>query len=120
MLTALGLSASDCTSPSLPCEAPGCGGAGGADASFRLSAPVEILRDEDGVVHVYGKTDQDVLYGAGYMQATDRLFQMDLMRRQVYGRKAEVLGEGSAGDDATIRSLDVAGWGKKNAEAARD
>ncbi len=119
-LAVLGLCAASCTSPSLPCETAGCGGSGGGGAAFTLSAPVEILRDGDGVVHVYGKTDQDVLYGAGYMQAADRLFQMDLMRRQVYGRKAEVLGEGSAGDDATIRSLDVAGWGKQNAAAARE
>jgi acyl-homoserine lactone acylase PvdQ len=42
-----------------------------------LSAEVEILRDSQGIPHIYGQTDADVMYASGYMQAHDRLFQME-------------------------------------------
>ena len=102
-----------CADPPSKCEPDG------SCAPFVLSAPVEIVRDADGVVHVYGKTDADVFYASGYMQAVDRLFQMDLMRRQVYGRRAEVLGDGFVGDDELIRKLDVARWGKEHSADIR-
>ncbi|NUP10919.1 MAG: penicillin acylase family protein [Polyangiaceae bacterium] len=120
MLPVFGFVASTCADPFLPCE-EGCaeGGGGGSGGDFTLGAPVEIVRDQDGVVHLYGKTDTDVFYASGYMQATDRLYQMDLMRRQVYGRRAEVLGEWASGDDALIRQLDVARWGREGARVAK-
>ncbi len=96
------------------------GGQGGAEPPpYTLQAPVEIVRDTEGVVHVYGQSDADVFYADGYMQATDRLFQMDLQRRRSYGRLAEVLGEDKVGDDALIRTLGIPKWGAINAEAAR-
>jgi penicillin amidase len=84
-----------------------------------LSAEVRILRDDIGVVHVYGATDTDVSYGSGYAQAADRLFQMDLARRRALGRQAEVLGPGPAGEDEFIRTLDIPRWGRENLELVR-
>ncbi len=98
-------------------EAPGGGGSGAGP--FELGGPVDIVRDEEGVVHLYGGSDADVFYASGYMQATDRLFQMDLQRRRALGRRAEVLGEGSASGDALIRTLGIPKWGRANADAAR-
>ena len=108
--------------------APGCSCSGSPPIScevsdtcppYSLSAPVEIVRDRDGIVHVYAETDADAFYGAGYMQAVDRLFQMDVMRRQVYGRRAEVLGEDYVDDDTLIRKLDVARFGALQADDMR-
>src|SRR5438132_13169868 len=70
----------------------GGGGAGG-DTGYKLTANVDVRRDELGMVHVYGKTDADVWYAAGYMQAVDRLFQMELQKRHAQGRQAEVFGD---------------------------
>jgi penicillin amidase len=58
-----------------------------------LSAEVTVIRDRNGIPHIYGATDADVSFAAGYEHARDRLFQMDLLRRTALGRLAEILGE---------------------------
>jgi penicillin amidase len=57
-----------------------------------ISADVEIIRDEYGVPHIFGETDEDIYFGIGYAHAQDRFFQMDLMRRYVHGELAALLG----------------------------
>lgn len=81
------------------------------------SADVALKRDGLGVVHVYGQNDADVFYGAGYAQARDRLFQMDMMRRQALGRRAEVLGPDRRFDDELVRIVGIPEWGRQAAEA---
>src|SRR5262245_10617669 len=46
-----------------------------------LSAPVDLVRDEHGVPHIYGQTYADVAYAQGYITALDRFPQMDITRR---------------------------------------
>src|SRR5258706_8700421 len=73
----------------------------------RLSAPVDIVRDEWGNPHIYGETLADVAYGQGYIVARDRFIQMDLARHQAGGTIAELAGELSPGTldgDAAIRA----------------
>lgn len=82
-----------------------------------LAAEVEILRDASGVVHVYAASDRDALYASGYMQAFDRLFQMDLNLRRALGTRAEVLGERYADEDGIARLFDIPRWARSN-EAA--
>lgn len=54
---------------------------------------VTVLRDAGfGVPHVYGKTRSDVMFGAGYVSAEDRLFMMDTLRHIGRGRLSEFLG----------------------------
>src|SRR5258706_5982607 len=57
-----------------------------------LSAPIDIVRDEWGIPHVYGATFADVTYGQGYIMARDRFIQMDLARHQAAGTVAELAG----------------------------
>lgn len=83
------------------------------------SAPVEIVRDATGVPHVYGQTDSDAMFGSGYAQARDRLFQMDLRRRQARGRQAEVLGESKADEDELIRRMGLYGLARWTVEEMR-
>jgi len=85
-----------------------------------LSAPVEIIIDDRGIPHVYGQVDLDVMYASGYQMATDRLFQMDLMRRRALGRQAEVLGAGFVGQDRISRIFDLPRWGTANVERLRE
>jgi penicillin amidase len=82
-----------------------------------LLAPVEILRDDSGIPHVFAQNDADAYYASGYVQAFDRLFQMDLVRRRALGRRAEVLGAEAIGEDRMIRVLDIPRWGRTNAAA---
>jgi penicillin amidase len=57
-----------------------------------LSAPIDIVRDEWGIPHIYGETLADVAYGQGYIVARDRFVQMDLARHQANGTIAELAG----------------------------
>ncbi len=58
-----------------------------------LSAPVEILRDPDGVPHIFAATDEDAAFALGFVHAQDRLWQMETMRRLGSGRLSEVVGD---------------------------
>ena len=57
-----------------------------------LSAPVDVVRDEAGIPHIYGRTFGDVAYAQGYTMAQDRIAQMDLTRRLGSGELSEVVG----------------------------
>jgi len=58
-----------------------------------LKEPVEILRDEWGINHIYAKNQHDLFFAQGYAAAKDRLFQFEIWRRQATGTVAEILGE---------------------------
>jgi penicillin G amidase len=89
-----------------------------ADYSFHgLSEEVEIILDDRGVPHIYAANDTDLMYAAGYQMAVDRLFQMDLMRRRALGRRSEVLGESTLGDDQIIRRVDIPRLARLDLEA---
>ena len=59
---------------------------------------VLIVRDAAGVPHIYASgpdeqaIEQRLAYGIGYVQAEERLFQMDILRRAAEGQLAELLG----------------------------
>src|SRR5215471_18734975 len=57
-----------------------------------LSQPVEILRDANGISHIYARNEHDLFFAQGYVAAADRLFQLELWRRQATGTVAELLG----------------------------
>ena len=57
-----------------------------------LREPVEIIRDEWGVNHIYAKNQHDLFFAQGYAAAKDRLFQFEIWRRQATGTVAEILG----------------------------
>ena len=57
-----------------------------------LSQPVEVLRDQWGINHIYAGNEHDLFFAQGYAAARDRLFQFELWRRQATGTVAEILG----------------------------
>src|SRR5579872_1185006 len=57
-----------------------------------LSQPVEILKDHWGISHIYAKNEADLFFAQGYNVARDRLFQLELWRRQATGTVSEILG----------------------------
>ena len=57
-----------------------------------LNQPVEILRDKWGISHIYAGTEHDLFFAQGYNVARDRLFQLELWRRQATGTMAEIIG----------------------------
>lgn len=72
-----------------------------------LTAPVEIVRDNANVPHIFGEADQDVYYALGYAHAQDRLWQMTMLRRTAQGRLSEVFGAATVKVDRLVRRLDI-------------
>lgn len=70
-----------------------------------LMAEVKIVRDENGVPHISAKNEHDLYFAQGFIQAQDRLFQMDLSRRQASGQLSEVVGEATVERDKFFRTL---------------
>jgi penicillin amidase len=58
-----------------------------------LREPVEVLRDQWGIAHIYARNQRDLFFAQGFVAAQDRLFQLDMWRRIGRGETAELLGE---------------------------
>ena len=71
------------------------------------SAPVRILRDSHAVPHIVAESFADAAFGLGYVHAQDRLWQMELSRRFIQGRVAEMFGEAALGADIQARRLGI-------------
>jgi penicillin G amidase len=59
-----------------------------------LRQRVTIRRDERGIPYIQAQNDEDLYFAQGYVTASDRLWQMDLLRRTERGELAEVLTAG--------------------------
>lgn len=70
-----------------------------------LTHDVEVVRDYLGIPHLYAETEKDMAYATGYVHAQDRLWQMDVQRRQFSGQLAEILGQEFLEEDKFFRSL---------------
>ncbi|MCL4187265.1 MAG: penicillin acylase family protein [Rhodobacteraceae bacterium] len=93
------------------------------DAAHRLeglSGPVEIVRDNANVPHIFAPTDADVFFALGFAHAQDRLWQMTLLRRTVQGRLSEVFGARTARTDELMRRLDLYGLARQSVAAQDD
>ncbi len=65
-----------------------------------LSRPVEIRKDVWGISHIYAENQADLFFAQGFNVASDRLFQLEIWRRQATGTLAEILG-----DKALVRDM---------------
>jgi penicillin G amidase len=72
-----------------------------------VHAPVQILRDERGIPHIRATNAHDMAFAQGYVEGQDRLFQLDLLRRFVYGELSEVLGGATLDADESARAVPV-------------
>ncbi|MEX2449607.1 MAG: penicillin acylase family protein [Rhodospirillales bacterium] len=73
-----------------------------------LKAPVEIVRDRDGVPHIKAAHDEDAYFALGFMHARDRFWQMETTRRLAAGRLAEIAGKPALESDRLMRTLGLA------------
>ena len=62
-----------------------------------LTQPVEIVKDRWGISHIYAKNEADLFFAQGFNAARDRLFQLEMWRRQATGTVAEILGPKATG-----------------------
>ena len=78
------------------------------DGTLAVAGPggaIEILRDENGIPHIYAVTAADAYFGLGFVHAQDRLWQMETGRRAGAGRLSEVFGTRTLGIDRYLRTL---------------
>ena len=80
----------------------------GSVAVSGLGQDVEIVRDKEGVPHIFAKSERDGWYAMGYAHAQDRLWQMEFQRRVAQGRLSEFLGERAYQVDLLMRTLGIA------------
>jgi penicillin amidase len=70
-----------------------------------LQQPVEVIRDRWGVPHIYARNVHDLFFAQGFVAAQDRLWQLDLWRRNAEGKLAEILGPTGVKRDTFARLL---------------
>jgi len=71
----------------------------------QLHGPARILRDVDGMPHIYAFDEHDALFLQGWVTAQDRLFQIDVLRRQAGGTLAELLGTAALPSDVELQTI---------------
>ena len=89
------------------------------EVAAQVDAPVEITFDAKGVPQVWAKTDADAFFGIGWLHASDRLFQMELVRRLARGELSEVFGEAAFETDVHQRRIGFARLAKIKSPSPR-
>jgi hypothetical protein len=72
-----------------------------------LRQPVEILRNEFGVPHVYAANLHDLFFAQGFVIAQDRLRQLEMTRYVAQGRVSELIGEAGLSHDSALLVLGI-------------
>ncbi len=70
-----------------------------------LTAPVQVVRDGQGIPHIYAQNDADMFFAQGYVMAQDRLWQLEMWRRWREGRLSEIFGPKAFDIDARTRLM---------------
>src|SRR5688500_3253297 len=68
-----------------------------------LKAEVTIRRDARSIPYLEAQNDHDLFFAQGFTTASDRLWQMDLLRRTARGELAEIFGKTVLEEDKRYR-----------------
>src|ERR687883_252565 len=68
-----------------------------------INADVSVRRDSRWIPYIHAASDEDLYFVQGYVTASDRLWQMDLMRRLARGETAEIFGKQVLDEDRRWR-----------------
>jgi len=82
-----------------------------------LEAPVQVIRDSWDIPHIYAQDENDLFFAQGYVQAQDRLWQMEVLRRAARGTLSELLGARALTSDRLARTLGLAREAEREWEA---
>ena len=72
-----------------------------------LSGEVSVNFDGYGIPHIEARSWPDACRVLGYLHASDRLWQMDVLRRKASGTSAEVFGRSQLESDILVRQLGI-------------
>ena len=73
-----------------------------------LKENVTIRRDARSIPYIEAANDADLYFTQGFVTASDRLWQMDLLRRVARGETAEIFGKQTLNEDKRWRKLGFA------------
>jgi penicillin G amidase len=90
----------------------------GTRSGIPVDGPVTIARDGRDVPHIRAGSVHDLFVAEGYAMGSDRLFQMDVTRRFVDGRLAELLGNPVVRVDRRMRRYGIAAAARRVFAAA--
>lgn len=93
------------------------------DEDFTLAGiaqPVEIVRNNNNVPHIFARTEADAFFALGFVHAQDRLWQMTMLRRTAQGRLSELYGIRTVKIDELLRRLDIYTLAKESVAAQDD
>ncbi len=79
-----------------------------------LSAAVTVKRDARSIPYIEAQNDHDLYFAQGFVTASDRLWQMDLLRRRARGETAEIFGSRALEDDKLWRRYGFARVAEEN------
>src|SRR3984885_8876086 len=77
----------------------------GAERLPGLSSDARVWRDAHGVPHIFAGSMDDAARALGYLHASERMFQMEILRRVGQGRMAEIRGPDLLPVDKFIRTM---------------
>ena len=70
-----------------------------------LESTVTVIRDANGVPHIFADTPHDLFMAQGYVQAQDRLWQMEFNRHVGHGTLSELFGADVLDKDKFLRTI---------------
>ena len=70
-----------------------------------LQEEVSVIIDDWGVPHIFAQNEKDLYFASGYMQAQERMWQMELTRRAGFGRLSEIFGKMALERDKFMRNM---------------
>lgn len=82
----------------------------------QLNESTKVVFDDYAVPHIYASNKEDAFRTLGYTHASERLFQMDLLRRVGGGRLSEIFGEDLKDVDVLFRTLGMKKIAKESAK----
>ena len=80
-----------------------------------LKDSVIVQRDERGIPYIEAKNEHDLYFAQGYVTASDRLWQMDVLRRTARGEMSEIFGKVVLEEDKRRRRYGFAALSEKSA-----
>jgi penicillin amidase len=70
-----------------------------------LDQPVKVDFDQSVVPYIHSSSPLDLYLAQGYVTASERMFQMDVMRRFAEGKLSEIFGSGCMTQDKLMRTI---------------
>ncbi|MGB7286706.1 MAG: penicillin acylase family protein [Salaquimonas sp.] len=84
-----------------------------------LSSNVAVVRDRHGIPHIEAENRLDVVRALGWVHASERIWQMEVLRMAGQGRLSEMFGEKTVSSDRFLRTINIPDSAQKSVTVLR-